>query len=103
IGARLGRATHARAGQRIVCARRMADDRPDDVVIPAVGIVVRDDHCRVLPGLEVLEVVDRVDEQHFLVDTINHLQHLKTWKNPAGRLPASAAAQKSLRSYWWFA
>src|SRR5262249_700641 len=39
--------------------------------------------CRVLPGLEVLEVVDRVDEEVLLVDTINHLQHLKTWKNTA--------------------
>src|SRR5437588_9547627 len=49
---------------------RLVDDRSHHVIVPAVRVVVRDDHRRVVPEGGALEVVDGGDDEFLLVERI---------------------------------
>src|SRR5271170_7857547 len=62
--------TGAGAGESVLRADRAVDDRPDLMVIPAVGVVVCNDNRRAFPVGLLLEEVDDVDDEVLLVDRI---------------------------------
>src|SRR5207253_10607160 len=66
-----GARSTARRGERVVDGvLRLVDDRSHHVIVPAVRVVVRDDHRRVVPEGGALEVVDGGDDEFLLVERI---------------------------------
>jgi hypothetical protein len=64
------RAAHAGPGQRVERSLRLGEERAEDAVVPAVGVIPGDDDRRGLPRPQRLEVVDGVGQPGLLVQRI---------------------------------
>src|SRR5215470_16451718 len=56
--------------QRVQWSLGLPEDRSHLVVVPAVGVVVGDHHGGAAPGAELLQAVDRADQEGLLVQWI---------------------------------
>ena len=87
---------------------RRIDDRAVDVIVPAIRIVVLDEHCRALPNARLLQSVEHLNDKGLLqqrigVARVRVLIFRGLQINHGGQVVGLQRGQKSLRSYWWLA
>src|SRR5579859_738857 len=70
VRARLRGAAAAWRSECVVWIVRLAQDRAEQVVVPAVGVVVGDDNCRGVPARKLLKAVDGLYQERLLVQRI---------------------------------
>jgi len=64
------RAAGSRTGQRVRRSGRGIHDRPQLMVVPSIGVVIHNDHCRAAPGRQRLQQIDRVHHEGLFVQRI---------------------------------